>query len=116
MPTTRNSSLMRSWRSLPFASPCTSIGSPMMSPTVCLGSSDAYGSWKIIAISRRNPRRCSPRMCVMSSPLKRTVPPVGLINRITVLPSVDLPQPDSPTSPTVSPDLISRSTPSTACT
>src|SRR5216683_3898150 len=33
-----------------------------------------------------------------------------------VRPSVDLPQPDSPTRPNVSPFLISRSTPSTACT
>src|SRR5712692_5743161 len=33
-----------------------------------------------------------------------------------VRPSVDLPQPDSPTRPSVSPFLMSRSTPSTACT
>src|SRR5260370_37490212 len=33
-----------------------------------------------------------------------------------VRPSVDLPQPDSPTRPSVSPFLISRSTPSTART
>src|SRR5437879_6943993 len=33
-----------------------------------------------------------------------------------VRPSVDLPQPDSPTRPSVSPALISRSTPSTART
>src|SRR5215510_15024825 len=44
------------------------------------------------------------------------VPPVGSRSRITVRPSVDLPQPDSPTRPRVSPALISRSTPSTACT
>src|SRR4029077_13634364 len=35
---------------------------------------------------------------------------------IAVRPSVDLPQPDSPTSPRGSPVLISRSTPSTAWT
>ena len=35
---------------------------------------------------------------------------------MSVRPSVDLPQPDSPTSPSVSPRLICRSTPSTACT
>src|SRR5256885_356161 len=55
-------------------------------------------------------------MCVMSSPLNRTVPPVGSSRRVTARPSVDLPQPDSPTRPTVSPALISRSTPSTAWT
>src|SRR5207302_4592511 len=37
-------------------------------------------------------------------------------SRITARPRVDLPQPDSPTRPTVSPVLISRSTPSTAWT
>src|SRR5256885_657792 len=116
MPTPLNSSRILSWRSLPLASLCTSIGSPTMSPTVCRGSSDAYGSWKIIAISRRKPRRCSPRMCVMSSPLNVTLPSVGSSSRITVRPRVDLPHPDSPTRPTVSPALISRSTPSTAWT
>src|SRR5256884_7979976 len=116
MPTTLNSSRILSWRSLPLASLCTSIGSPTMSPTVCRGSSDAYGSWKIIAISRRKPRRCSPRMCVMSSPLNVTLPSVGSSSPITVRPRGDLPHPASPTRPTVSPALISRSTPSTAWT
>src|SRR5690242_12802686 len=87
-----------------------------MSPTVCRGSSDAYGSWKIIATSRRSARSFSPRRCVMSSPLNAILPAVGSISLIAVRPSVDLPQPDSPTSPSVSPVLISRSTPSTACT
>src|SRR5260370_20030573 len=52
----------------------------------------------------------------MSSPLKTILPAVGAMSLIAVRPSVDLPQPDSPTSPSVSPVLISRSTPSTACT
>src|SRR5919204_6937801 len=43
-------------------------------------------------------------------------PAVGSRSRMMARPSVDLPQPDSPTRPTVSPALISRSTPSTACT
>src|SRR5579864_323798 len=52
----------------------------------------------------------------MSSPLNTILPLVGSTSLIAVRPSVDLPQPDSPTSPRVSPVLISRSTPSTACT
>src|SRR5450759_3848303 len=52
----------------------------------------------------------------MSSPMNSIVPAVGSRRRIIVRPSVDLPQPDSPTSPTVSPFLMSRSTPSTART
>src|SRR5712692_2837970 len=67
-------------------------------------------------MSLRWARRRSPRRCVMSSPLKTTLPLVGSSRRITARPNVDLPQPDSPTRPTVSPVLISRSTPSTACT
>src|SRR5579864_8038975 len=52
----------------------------------------------------------------MSSPLNTILPAVGAMSLMAVRPSVDLPQPDSPTSPRVSPVLISRSTPSTACT
>ena len=53
---------------------------------------------------------------VMSSPSKRTVPLVGSSSRTSSRPSVDLPQPDSPTSPSVSPRRTSSETPSTACT
>src|SRR6266571_9222546 len=55
-------------------------------------------------------------MCEMSSPLNLMVPDVGSRSRITARPMVDFPQPDSPTSPTVSPALTSRSRPSTAWT
>src|SRR6185503_10122243 len=41
---------------------------------------------------------------------------VGSVRRRIARPSVDLPQPDSPTSPNVSPLRISRLTPSTAFT
>src|SRR5437879_8013178 len=67
-------------------------------------------------MSLRRALRRSPRRWLMSSPLKMILPSVGSSSRITARPSVDLPQPDSPTRPTVSPVLISRSTPSTACT
>ena len=50
----------------------------------------------------------------MSWPSKRIVPAVGLCSRVTSRARVDLPQPDSPTSPTVSPRCTVRSTPSTA--
>src|SRR6185436_11903326 len=43
-------------------------------------------------------------------------PAVGSISRRIARPKVDFPQPDSPTSPTVSPDSMSRLTPSTAFT
>ena len=52
----------------------------------------------------------------MSSPSKRTAPAVGSIRRSTRRPVVDLPQPDSPTSASVSPRAISKLTSSTART
>ncbi len=52
----------------------------------------------------------------ISWPSNLTEPAVGAWMRATTRASVDFPQPDSPTSPTVSPFATSRSTPSTACT
>src|ERR1700674_2466158 len=44
------------------------------------------------------------------------VPAVGSISRRIARPTVDLPQPDSPTRPSVSPSAIEKLTPSTANT
>src|ERR1035437_5288754 len=44
------------------------------------------------------------------------LPPVGSISRNIVRPTVDLPQPDSPTRPSVSPCAIEKLMPSTANT
>ena len=86
----------------------------MMSRTVIRGFSDAYGSWKTICISRRTLRISRRSKCVMSRPLKMIFPDVGSTSLMIVRDSVVLPQPDSPTSPIVSPALIERSTVSTA--
>ena len=51
-----------------------------------------------------------------SSPRKWTEPEVAGMRRRRVRPTVDLPQPDSPTSPSVSFSAISNDTPSTART
>src|SRR2546421_10232666 len=53
---------------------------------------------------------------VNSTPSSLTVPAVGLMSCKTARPVVDLPQPLSPTRPSVSPRRIKRSTPSTALT
>ena len=53
---------------------------------------------------------------VMSVPPNVTVPLVGSWSRMSSRPSVDLPQPDSPTMPSVSPRRTARETPSTAWT
>ena len=48
------------------------------------------------------------------SPSKKTSPEVGVYRRSRDLPTVVLPQPDSPTRPRVSPGLMEKETPSTA--
>src|SRR5579875_19531 len=53
---------------------------------------------------------------VSSTPFSLTLPAVGLMSCRMARPVVDLPQPLSPTSPSVSPRLMNRSTPSTAFT
>ena len=94
----------------------TASGSPTIPPTVIRGFRLAYGSWKIICIRRRILRSVSPSRRVMSSPSKVIEPAVGLYRRMIVRPVVDLPQPDSPTSPTVSPRRMSKLMSSTART
>ena len=92
------------------AAPWISSGSMTMSSTVMRGLSapirvlenDLHGAGASRSASR--PRR------VMSSPSNTIWPAVGSISRISSRPSVDLPQPDSPTRPSVSPAAISKST------
>ena len=91
-------------------------GSPTISPQVMRGLSDEYGSWKTMCISRRSGRSSRRDVCVMSRPLRRIVPDVGSCRRTTQLPTVDLPLPDSPTSPSISPAPIVNDTSSTAWT
>src|SRR5215207_8187337 len=52
----------------------------------------------------------------MSWPLKMVLPLVGVSSRMSSLARVDLPQPDSPTIPSVSPRCSWKDTPSTAWT
>ena len=81
------------------------------------GSRLAYGSWKTIWSSLRVARSSSWPIVVISLPRKRT-DPGGRRESSDVMPRavVLLPQPDSPTSPSVSPGCSERSTPSTART
>src|SRR3954447_18797971 len=65
---------------------------------------------------RRMSRSALPLRLKMSWPLNRTVPAVGRSSAMSNRPSVDLPQPDSPTTPRVSPLRRSKLTPSTART
>src|SRR5438876_4834877 len=87
-----------------------------MKPTRLRGSSEAYGSWKIIIISRRIGRISVRESLVMSRPSKTIRPSVGSSRRMMQRAIVDLPQPDSPTTPSVSPPRTLKLTPSTAFT
>ena len=96
--------------------PWMTNGSEMIVPTVLRGFSDEYGSWKIICISRRRALSSSPLIVAISRPANVIEPLVGSVSRSSSRAVVDLPQPDSPTSPSVSPRRTSKETPSTALT
>ena len=91
-------------------------GSATMSRTLRRGFSDEIGSWKIICIEVRSLRMPSPFRPLSSVPSKRTDPEVGAGSWMSALPVVDLPQPDSPTRPSVSPGSTSKLMPDTAWT
>src|SRR5262245_23610771 len=90
--------------------------SPTIEPTVMRGFREAYGSWKMICMSRRRARsdRLSSVVTFLFS--NQTSPDVGSMRRRMQRPVVDLPHPDSPTRPRVSPAMMSKLTPSTAWT
>ena len=87
----------------------------MIWPTVMRGLREEKGSWKIICIFFLRALSCAPFAPVMSWPSKQILPPVGSSRWRMVRPSVDLPQPDSPTTPRVSPLFMLMLTSSTAC-
>ena len=68
----------------------------------------------MICISFRSPRSARLSSVVTFLSWNHTSPDVGSINRKIDRPDVDFPQPDSPTSPSVSPAMISNETSSTA--
>ena len=80
------------------------------------GFSDACGSWKTICISRRIGCSCLAAGLGDVLPRKRIAPPVVGTSRTSARISVVLPQPDSPTTPSVSPSRSANDTSSTACT
>ena len=100
---------------LPSCGRNTRIGSAMMSPTRQRGLREANGSWKIICMRRRTARRAArSRVLARSTPSISTCPRLGSSSPTTMRASVDFPEPDSPTSPNVSPRSIAKSRPSTA--
>ena len=102
--------------------PFTSSGSPMMSMIVMRGLSEENGSWKIICICRRSGRSSAfgtlatstwrPSSRAEADGTARSACSARRMQREVVV----LPQPDSPTSESVSPWRMSKLTSSTART
>ncbi len=87
----------------------------MISDTDMRGLSEPNGSWKTICSSRRFGRIASKESLPMSVPLN-SMRPLDEIMRASARPSVVLPEPDSPTTPSVWPARTVTSMPSTALT
>ena len=85
----------------------------MMSDTDMRGDSEPYGSWNTICMLRRCGRISLKRSSCSGLPMN-TIGPSEEISRRMARPSVVLPEPDSPTTPSVSPLRTSTLTPSTA--
>ncbi len=101
---------------------CRTTLSAICVPMVSTGLRLVIGSWKIIAILwPRSARIASIGSVVSSWPSKQIEPPTmrpvsGAISRRIDSAVTDLPQPDSPTMPSVSPAARSKEMPSTART
>src|SRR5215212_7668557 len=121
MPTALRSSSARSFACRFETSRCSWTASTSCFPIVWTGFSDVIGSWKIIAMSLpRMSRRRLFGAVIRSSPLKSASPLVialffafrpMIVRHVTLLP-----EPDSPTMPSVLPFSTSKLTPSTALT
>ena len=81
---------------------------------VARGSKAASGSWNTICIWRRRARNRLSGMPSISSPSRCTFPSVASVNLRSTRPTVDLPDPDSPTMAKVSPGCTAKLIPSTA--
>ncbi len=118
---TRSSMSIARDRALAREAPCTRAASAIWSPTRCTGFSALSGSWNTIARSRPRTRRYSESlMPVRALPASRTSPsvmrPGGSISPMIARPVTLLPEPDSPTTATVSPAATENETRCTACT
>ncbi len=102
--------------SRPLMSPSCRIGSAIARAAVKRGLRLSVGSWNTIWMRLRSGSRAKAcgRMLPISSPSKLMRPEVWSSRRITIIDVVDLPQPDSPTRPTLSPWPTVKLMPSTA--
>src|SRR5436190_13124761 len=108
-------------RSLAADCTCWRSTSSIWSPTLRIGLSAARGFWKIMEISRPRRSRISPSLAALTSMPENITEPSAILParsriRITAYDVTDLPEPDSPTMPSVSPLPTRMSTCCTALT
>ncbi|OLT31122.1 hypothetical protein BJF79_08990 [Actinomadura sp. CNU-125] len=96
--------------------PCRRSGTVTARATACRGLSEDIGSWNTAWTARRYVSGVRRPRAVTSSPSKSIVPLVTSTSRSSARPMVLLPDPDSPTRPSVSPGRRSKLTASTAFT
>jgi hypothetical protein len=119
MPTRSSASAAVCSASLRFIPKWVSNASRIWRPTVSTGFSDVIGSWKIIAISLpRTDRSVRSLWLTRSCPWKTALPdstrPLRDSSPRIASDVTLLPQPDSPTIPSVSPGAMSNEMPFTA--
>ena len=101
---------------------CRRTDSEIWSPTVSTGLSDVIGSWKIIAISLPRILRISGSVLVNKFWPRSEIEPPSMrpggigIKRMIESALTDLPEPDSPTMPSVEPLSTEYESPFTAPT
>src|SRR6266404_5060771 len=103
-------------RASSFFLPCTKGPKATESRIGMRGLSEEYESWNTICTWRRNAPTAIPSGTPTASPSKISSPASGITRCSSSRARVDLPQPDSPTIPKVSPLSTVNETPSTACT
>src|SRR3954469_22446990 len=121
MPTALSSSSARDRAARFETSRCSRIASMSCTPMFFTGFSDVIGSWKIIAISSpRMPRNWREFILSRSLPFQSACPELIVFTRglrpMIVRQVTLLPEPDSPTMPSVLPFSTWKLTPSTALT
>src|SRR5690349_15173609 len=90
-------------------------GPSRMAPIFLRGLSEPYGFWNTICTVLRSLRTCDGLTFTASLPASSRRPALGFSISATTRASVDLPQPDSPTTASVRPASTAKEMPPTAC-
>ena len=114
--TASSSSATRARRRAGLKPPWTTMGSAIEAPAVRRGLREEAGFWWTTPVARRAGSSARRRARATSTPHTRTLPEATGTRPVSVPAIVDLPEPDSPTSPRTSPGAILREASRTAWT